>query len=258
MKKFCIFIDESGNHTLSSLKQSPFYTVCGIVINQKKQNKLKINLEKLKQKHFGKKSYIIHGTELKRYFHNHPQKLTPFIKDLKKLLNNTSFFLLFATLDKNKAQKIGWNSKTNIHKKIYRTILDNLIKFLVAKNTNGNIIVEASTVEKDINLYQSFFHFLANGTKNPSIPSLIVKKYLTSLNFVTKLNNDPEEQLADLFSVCGKINLQIKQKHITKDSLHPLDGCLYKIMSKKLFKNQAQKTNKITLYKKVKSLNLLP
>jgi len=238
--------------------ESPFYTLCGLVVSEVWQASLRLDLENLKQKYFGSKSFVLHSSNLKRILINRKRKLKSFAEDLKILLNKNHFFLLFVVVDKEKANKANW-LQTTMYKRTDRIILGNLIKFLIAKGVKGYIYSEASEVEKDLILYKTFFHYLTNGMDKLSITPLNVKDHLTSLSFVTKLNNDPEEQMADLFAICGKLKMQIDSGEIKEEDLDPLDSVLFNQMKKSLFiKGKPTLPKKVKLYKAMNAFKKLP
>lgn len=86
-----------------------------------------------------------------------------------------------------------------------------------------------------------------------------VKLHLTSLNFVTKINNDAGEQLADLFSKSGKHKSLIEKGLLNYKDLKPFDKVLLNILRKKLFsypKNCTDK-KKIGIYPTINSFETL-
>lgn len=257
MQTYCIFIDESGWADLKASKESPYFTICGIVINDLKREKLAKEWKELKVKYFKKSDYVLHKVDLKRDLKTQ-EKINSFSLDLDKLLKDHAFFLLLTIVDKQKAIKYSWQNQT-VYKRSYRAIIGNLIKFLIAKDVAGKIFAEASNVQQDIFLYQSFFHYIANGIPASRILPKDVKKHLTAVSFVTKTNNDAEEQIADLLGACGKISSEIKKNNTTEDQLDPIDSVLYKTMARTLFRgNLATKAKKIQLYKSIEAMVILP
>jgi len=255
---FNIFIDESGMANPLMYKTSPYFTICGIVMNQEHRDKLKREFTKLKIKHF-KKDIIIHTKEMRGIL-NTDKKLEEFSKNLKTILNDTPFFLLYSVVNNEKANRFSWNNKAS-YKKGYRELIGNLIKFLIAKKSIGHIYAEASSVFQDIILYENLFHYLSNGINTLSINPEDVKKHLTSVTFVTKTNNDAEEQIADLFSCIPRIKLEIDSGKRTPESLDSLEVILLSSMEKHLFKLGTLtniSANKKRLYKEISSFSVIP
>jgi len=132
-----------------------------------------------------------------------------FSYDLEKVFKKCHFILLYVIVNKEKALKQGWNSQ-KLYRQTYMVLLSNMLKFLIAKKTRGRIFAEASNVSQDINIYNAFFHLIRRGISTISITHKEAKKHFTSLCFVTKINNDPEEQLADFFGVYGRLKMDLK------------------------------------------------
>ena len=237
-------------------KESPYFSLVGLMINDNSRDKFKFDLETIKHKYFKNKEYVLHGAEIIRELKLRKQ-LNNFCIDINKFLKSHTFFLFIINTDKEKAFKKGWSSST-ILTRSYKLIIANLIKFLIAKDYKGRICSEASYVEQDIFLYKSFFHFLSNGIEKLSITPEDVKYHLTSISFVTKLNNDPEEQTVDLYGVCGKTHAQILSKKAKLTDFNPLIQILYSSMLKKLFINKSKKPQKSKYFSQINSFIQIP
>lgn len=255
-KKHFIFIDESGTSDVKSYKLQPYFTVIGLVVSANNREKIKVDFENLKLKHFGSKNYIVHNTEIRRYLKTE-KKIKDFSLDLKTFLDKHNFFILSTMVDKEKAFRLGW-VKTTILNRSYRLLFSNLLKFLIAKDLKGQVISEASNAEQDIIIYQNVFHYLVNGISNLDISPQEAKKHLTSVSFVTKLNNDPEEQISDLYGVCSRLKEELKNKTKKIEELNPIQKVLLESFEKKLFICKAINKNKAKLYNKINSSVRLP
>ncbi|MFA5025550.1 MAG: DUF3800 domain-containing protein [Candidatus Shapirobacteria bacterium] len=256
MNNYTIFIDESGMSSPQTWQESPYFSLVGLMINDNSHEKFNTDLNVLKKKYFKDEEYVLHGAEIIRELQSTKQ-LDSFCVDLKKFLKSHVFFLFFINTNKKEAFKKGWSSST-ILTNSYKLIIANLIKFLIAKNYRGRINSEASYVEQDIYLYKNFFHFLSNGIKDLSISPEDVKKHLTSISFVTKLNNDPEEQIVDLYGVCGKTHALIKGKQAILSDFNPLINVLYSSMLEKLFVDKSKNPEKSKYYSQINSFIQIP
>jgi hypothetical protein len=257
MEKYSIYIDESGDADPSHFDKSSYFTLCGVVSSNKSRDSRQEKVDALKIKYFGKKSYILHSVNLNFHLKT-PDRIEKFASDLDSILNSEDYFLLFVVVDQEKAFGRNWQKKT-VYKNAYRALISNLIKFLIAKKVQGAICAEASKLEQDMHLYESFFHFIANGIDRLSITPEDVKKHLTALTFVTKINNDSEEQFADLFGVCGKLKCEIELKKRDLNELFPITSMLMKRMDQKLFRGSpTAKGKKKKLYANMNSFIKLP
>lgn len=256
MKKHYIFIDESGTSDVKNFKKSPIFTVIGLVIGENTRKNFNLDFQELKKVHFGSNDYIIHSSEIIRYLKT-KEKIKNFAHDLNKFLRKYNFFILYVSTNKEKAFRLGWEKITLLNR-TYRILIGNLIKFLIAKNLQGQIISEASNVEQDITIYKNMFHFCSNGIDRLEIYSKDVKSHLTSISFVTKPNNDSEEQVADLFGCCPRLINEIENKKIKEDDLNDIQKILINNLNKKLFIGKATKTKKSKLYKEINPKVELP
>lgn len=232
MQKAYIFIDETGKPDKAD--KSEYFCLSTIVINDKNREKLKIGFEELKQKYFGSRSYVIHGSELKRDLRNVKKDQTEFAKDLRRMVLPIGFFALCTITDKEKAYHLGWQ-KITILERSYRMILSNLIKFVMAKEYKGQIIAEASAHEQDLHLYKNFFHFMANGISRLGVSTEDVKKHVTAISYVTKQNGDCETQLVDLLAGVIEIKHKLNLKQIKTSDVSEFDQEVLKIFENKLF-----------------------
>lgn len=255
MKNAYIFIDETGKADFSHLSTN--FCLSAIVINEKNREKLKENFEKLKLKYFGSKSFVMHGSELRRLLRVRGKSESKFASDLKEAVYGIGFFSLCTVTNKEQAKKGNWTKET-IMEKSYEMIMANLIKFVVAKDYKGQIVAEASAQEQDIHLYRKFFRFMGSGMESLNISSEDVKKHVTAVTFVTKQNEDCETQLADLLAGVVPLKYKIEKNKLKLSNLGALDKVLLEILEKKLFVANVAGRNKrkkslyeaITSYKK--------
>jgi hypothetical protein len=85
------------------------------------------------------------------------------------------------------------------------------------------------------------------------------RAHLTSLSFVTKPNNDPEEQLSDLFGIYGRVKLDLAQHKRKISDLDPLERTLYDLGEKRIFKaTVAKDKRKNELYGQITGFKIVP
>lgn len=257
MQKAYIFVDESGKPDYTD--KSGYFCLSAIVIKDKNRIKLRSDLETLKQKYFGNKNFVIHGNEIKRTLRIKGKDEAEFAKDLRTVVLPIGFFALCTITSKSQAKNGNW-IKDTILKKSYRTVLTNLIEFVIAKNFRGHIIAEASAQEQDLHLYRNFFHFLSNGIPQLKISSQDVKNHVTSIMYVTKQNEDCEEQLVDLLAGVIPLKYLIERNKLNETNVSEFDRELLKILENKLFVANAngQNIRKKQLYKSITSYKKFP
>lgn len=255
-ERYIIFLDESGMSEPKTFKTSPYFVISGFVINKKFRPQFNESFQILRNKYF-KKGYILHNTDIRQNLLDQT-KLSGFAKDFEKFLKSTPFFLLFVVHDKKEAIKRSWLKKTII-KRGYYEILGNLIKFLIAKNSSGEIHTEASNAEQDLAIYKDFNTLISYGIPDLGITHDDVKNSLTALKFVTKINDDAEEQIADLLGCMPKLKLEIDGGKKKLTDLDDLDKLLLSVMDNNKFgKAKPKDKNKTKLYSAINSFLILP
>lgn len=262
MEKYYTFIDETGDPNPQKYQTEPFYTVTAIFMSEKVKEKINYELSNLKHKYFGSKDYVLHRVKIRSALKHKKKNLAEFVKDLKTVIN-LDYFLFQVLVNQEKTYRKGWD-KQHVYQQTYRILFGNITKFSVARNVRNIICTEASSVTQDINIYESFFHFIANGINNLNINCDQVKNHLTSLNFVTKINGDAGEQLADLFSQIPIIKYKKNQNDQNYDDnfLDPLNLILLKTAEKKLLlpniPEDCKDLIKKTIYPKITTFKVIP
>jgi len=257
MKLLNYFIDELGNANPKAT-QSNLYILSGVLVSSSAGEELKIRADQIKFKYWNKTSLVFHSRDIGRRqgeFDILKNDLINknFTKDLINFLRWGNFQLFGTVVDKNKIPK-NWNEKT-IYKKTSENIITNFIFALLAQgNCRGRLIVESATSEKDFYYHKAAGHFLANGFRKLGVSYQQVQDALTEVSFVTKKNNDIEEQLADLLAY----GLKLKYEQGIKKNLSDYEEKLIKIVDQKLFNMPATTGDKKKkFYSKIESFSKL-
>ena len=129
---------------------------------------------------------------------------------------------------------------------------------LLTSNSRGEMIIESASAEKDIFLLQSFAYFLGSGIIDLKIDRKIVRDTLTSVSFVTKQNNDIEEQIADLFGYAAKLKYKKQSgEAIMKNGLY--EKMILEALNRSIYKVPKEaKPKKDKLFKEVDPFLVLP
>jgi hypothetical protein len=258
MKNINLFIDELGSASPKSTA-SNIYLLSGIMISRESQEDLKIKADQIKFKYFNNTEIVFHSRDIGR-------KQGVFIKlqdisinsrferDIIKLLNTGSFRLFSVLVDKQKIPK-NWTEKT-IYKKTSDYIIKNFILALLAqKNCHGRLIVESATSEKDFYYHKAANYYLSNGFKSLGIDYSDVQNVLTEISFVTKKNNDIEEQVADLLAY----GIKLKYQNNKNQKYSWYENALIKVVENKLFTiNPQTGQKKKRFYSQIQNYKILP
>ncbi|OHA19565.1 MAG: hypothetical protein A3C08_02680 [Candidatus Taylorbacteria bacterium RIFCSPHIGHO2_02_FULL_47_18] len=210
-----LFIDESGTGNPLDLT-SDIYILSGCVIKKSDCQDVKIRADQIKFKYWNKTNIMFHSREIGRrdgaFSILKDETLSKqFLADLESFLADQKFKMLFVVVDKAKAKNAGWN-EVKVYKDTTLHLVRNFLLALLATNSKGEIIIESATATKDIYLLQAVGYFLASGIESIKIDYQKIQTLLTSISFVTKHNNDIEEQIADLFCYAAQLKYQQKAK----------------------------------------------
>lgn len=204
MKHYKLFIDETGHPHQNH--RSTHFALVGIIIEDSKQQELKIKADQLRFKYWDKTNVVFHSEEFGKrvgdyaIFADDAQLARQFEKQLLHFLNACPIWVVSAVVDKRKAYNIGWKEETIITKTAESLVTDFLAFLYGQGDAQGRIVYETSGSTRD-NLYLKAFHrYLDPGWEQKHPDYQAVREYITSITFANKLNHDTEMQLADMFS----------------------------------------------------------
>jgi hypothetical protein len=256
IKLLNLYIDESGNASPKSTA-SPYYILCGVMITTGESIELKNKADHVKFKYFDRTNIILHSRDIGRGDGDFKilaknNTINQFRSDVINLLRQGKYQLISVLVDKSRIPK-NWNEKS-IYKLTAETIIKDFIQALLAQpNCKGKILIESATSEKDFYYHKSAVKFLSAGIKELRIPFNEVQDKLTEISFVTKKNNDIEEQIADL------LTYGIRVKYNSKKSPSSYDKKLIEVVNEKLFKCHPNTGIKKKRYhSKIKGLTIIP
>lgn len=202
-----LFIDESGDHSLSKIDRSyPIFLLSGVTIDKKYHDgQLSEELNSLKQRTFGTTEIVLHSKEM-----THPQLATnplymkfmdrdfrrKFYREFEKLLINSDLSLVACAIMKNKHfAKYGLEAKDP-----YLLSFDNLLNRLVFDlddQQKGKIIAESRNSILDNQLDIAYLAVRVEGT-NKVQPAEIKLKLESAIEFKQKADNVAGLQIADM------------------------------------------------------------
>ncbi|MGB4758553.1 MAG: hypothetical protein WBP26_00685 [Candidatus Saccharimonadales bacterium] len=244
MAKYCLSIDESGTPSPTYLPEHP-YTLVGCAIDEEKREALSLKADELKKKYWKRTDVIIHHKDLAKcknefsIFAGKPVLKEEFKKDLLHFLNTAPVNVFVASVDKQQISST-WKQGTVIRKTARAVFFDYIAFLYTRKSPHGNIIIEASDSTKDKNYLDAFTYFLSPACPHLDIDFSVrdIKNVVTSVMFVTKMNNDNETQIADILGYAANclFNKKARKKTYGKGSYELL---IIKALEAKMFKIQA-------------------
>lgn len=266
MQNFTLSIDESGYSDPKSYKISPYFILSGCIIEESVKPDFYLHLNQIKftywkdkwKKVFLRSINIGKGNGYFSLLYNLDsktnkkvpnEKMQFFCNDLRRFYKRNYFNLISCIVNKQKAftektiefdsgkkrMKYIW-SQENVYRLTFKELLKNFLCFLVIRNAKGKIIVEASTNQQDIILYKEFFTLQTNGLLHLGIDHNETKERISSLNFVTKHNKDPEEEIADSMGYAGKLYFMTQNGIKSEQELNIYDLMIRQAYERNLLK----------------------
>lgn len=177
-KKYVMFIDETGDSSLSVKEQS--FTLTGIIFEYKysinengNESKLKKEVDKLKLKCFGRTDLGIHLVDISKG----EGEFSTFTKDERKsfyyelhsFLKNLKFSIISITIDKEKLETYYEPSKEP-YVVAFTHVLQNFYSFISKNNVeSARIVIEGRDDASNLKIQKAFFDVFNNGTTHLSI-----------------------------------------------------------------------------------------
>jgi hypothetical protein len=119
------------------------------------------------------------------------------------------------------------------------------------------MIIESASAEKDKYLLDAFAYFLGAGIIQQKIDYKTIQDTISSVSFVTKKNNDIEEQVSDLFGYAAKLHYLKKQDISFKTGVY--ENMILNLLQKKIFKIPKEANQKkARLFREVNPFLVLP
>jgi len=231
-----LYIDELGTASPKDTT-SEMYILSGCSVNKKDCEDLKIRADQIKFKYWGRTDIVFHSREIGRKENDFAifkdaKIFKEFTSDLNTFLFHSKIKKFFIIVDKAKARAAGWDD-IKVHKDTTAFLIRNFLLILLTGDSRGEIVVESSSVSKDVHLLDSLNFFLADGIPKLGVDHNKVQDTLTSVSFVTKRNHDIEEQIANLFAYAAKMKYQLDTNK--KKPSNDYEKMMLGLLSKKLF-----------------------
>jgi hypothetical protein len=232
-----LFIDESGTANPKDSK-SEVYILSGCSVNKTECSNIKTWADQIKFKYWGRTDIVFHSREINRHegdfsIFKDKDKYIQFMFDLNMFLLSSKFKMLFIIIDKEQARHVGWND-IKIYKDTTVYLVKNFLLTLLTSDSCGEMIIESASAEKDKYLLDAFSYFLGAGIPQLKVDRRVIQDTISSVSFVTKKNNDIEEQIADLFGYAAKLSYFRQKKISFKEGDY--EKMILNLLQKKTFK----------------------
>jgi len=225
-EKLILFIDESGDHSLTKIdSQYPLFVLAGCIFSMESyQLKVTAEIEAVKKELFGSSKIILHTADIVHNKHGFERIVevdfrNQFYRKINGVLDAMDFKIVACAIKKDKHfNKYGLAALDP-----YMLSLDCLVERFVYElekmDRQGIIIAESRNSILDNELELAFLNLKVQGTKY--IPAVKIKKRIEQLSIKDKKENIAGLQIADIIAspigrhVLGKKN-QIDYKIIER------------------------------------------
>ncbi|WP_462351340.1 DUF3800 domain-containing protein [Fusobacterium varium] len=204
MKTVLLFLDESkpNGHNIKHM------CLGGVIIEEDMYQKVKTEIDILKDNIFSNKNIILHEKEIRRATNGfqvlrREEKREEFWESLKQIFLKNKLTTLGVAIDSEKYKDMYKESANNdCYFIVLQIILENFMHYLAKKDCRGYVYIESQNIEYDKMLRNHYHRIIANGTLY--LNKDILQERLLNINFLRKEDNSVGLQLADF--VPGLLN----------------------------------------------------
>jgi hypothetical protein len=197
---YVVYIDESGNHNLSSIDDKyPIFVLVFCVFHKKDYSeKIVPAIQQFKFRHFGHDCIVLHEHEIRKRQNafsilNTQDIYNTFINNLSGVISNSDFILISCVVDKIKMKQNDKHERDIYHIALEQC-LDSLYLLLEQKNQSNlctHLVVESRDTKDNRELELAFLRYCkGNNHKKIQLPFEII--------FADKKTNSIGLQIADL------------------------------------------------------------
>lgn len=205
LKKYYLFIDESGDHGLVNLDADfPVFLLCGIILSEENYQKTRDSINTLKRKFWNNKEVILHSRDIRKcnkefqiLFDDEVKK--QFYLGLNEIIQDSKYRIIASAIDKQKYIKTYGKLSNDVYELSLSFIIERAIFCLDEVNNSEKqleIVIEKRGKKEDKKLEEHFQRLLSRGTGYVSAERL--KEVNIKIVFKDKKENINGLQLTDL------------------------------------------------------------
>jgi len=205
IKKYYLFIDESGDHGLVNLDPDfPVFLLCGLLTSEENYENTKNRINTLKKNFWGNKEVILHSRDIRKCNKEFQILFDTDIKrqfylQLNEVIETSTYRILASAIDKEKYIKTYGKLSNDVYELALSFIIERAIFSLdeiTGQEKQLKIIIEKRGKKEDKKLDEHFQRLLARGTG--FVDAERIKAVRTKIIFKDKKENINGLQLADL------------------------------------------------------------
>jgi hypothetical protein len=212
LERLRMYVDEVGNHDLRhhALPNNRYLSLTGVVFSQNEiQNHLEPEINKLKNKHFGTETVILHRKEIlnKRgpfTVLRDPMSQRAFDADLMELIKSLEYSVITCVIDKHAHVERYQAWTYHPYHYCLEILLERFVCELASRNAIGDVVAEARSKKDDKELKKAYHFLCDHGTGIPRgthLPSSRLRRLTSAeLKIKPKSANVIGLQFADLLA----------------------------------------------------------
>ncbi|QEM83755.1 DUF3800 domain-containing protein [Halomonas binhaiensis] len=163
--KYIVYVDESGDHSLTSIDESyPVFVLAFCVFHKRHYSEAIVPaLEKFKFNHFGHDQVVLHENEIRKekgafnIFRSREEK-HEFLNGLTRIIDHSNFILISCTIDKRNISG-QHDAESNPYHTALRFCMETIYEFLTEKEQHRkktHVVVECRGAKEDKELELEF------------------------------------------------------------------------------------------------------
>lgn len=205
--KYTLYIDESGDHGLTTLNPDfPVFLLCGVIISDNEYQNIRQSFNIIKNKLWGNKEVIFHSRDIRKCEKEFSvlfdmEKKNWFYEHLNALIQNHHYTIIASAIQKDKYIKNFGKLSNDVYELALSFIIERAIFYLDdirEEDKELQIIIEKRGKKEDKQLDEHFQRLLSRGTGYVNAQRL--KEYRLSIEFKSKKENINGLQLSDLIA----------------------------------------------------------
>lgn len=205
--KYYLYIDESGDHGLTTLNPDfPVFLLCGVIVSENVYENIRQSFNTIKQALWANKEVIFHSRDIRKCDKEFAvlfdlEKKKWFYENLNKAIQENDYAVIASAIQKDNYIKKFGRLSNDVYELALSFIIERAIFYLDDINDrekNLEIIIEKRGKKEDKQLEEHFQRLLARGT-GYVIPQRL-KDYNLEITFKSKRENINGLQLADLIA----------------------------------------------------------
>ena len=205
--KYYLYIDESGDHGLTTLNPDfPVFLLCGVIVEETVYQNIRQSFNTIKQELWANKEVIFHSRDIRKCDKEFAvlfdlEKKKWFYEKLNKAIQENNYVVIASAIQKDNYIKRFGRLSNDVYELALSFIIERSVFYLddiKGKEKKLKIIIEKRGKKEDKQLEEHFQRLLARGT-GYVIPQRL-KEYSLEITFKSKRENINGLQLADLIA----------------------------------------------------------